>query len=182
MLRLSGKIAFSLALMLALLIPPPPAWGQIRTLPRQGPDRIIILKEVERVILRYTNEARRKNGLCPLAVDQALVDTARAHTEDMLRRHFFSHVNPDGKSSGDRIGMVYAGTASRAGENIWAGSGQNSADSRLLARVIVDSWLTSPGHRANILNPDYTHIGIAVGAMGKELRATQNFVQIRRRP
>ena len=45
-----------------------------------------------------------------------------------------------------------------------------------MARVIVDSWMTSPGHRANILNPHYTYLGVGVSALGKEVRATQNFV------
>ena len=46
-----------------------------------------------------------------------------------------------------------------------------------MARVIVDSWMTSPGHRANLLNPDYTHLGVGVSVLGKDIRATQNFVQ-----
>ena len=44
------------------------------------------------------------------------------------------------------------------------------------SRVIVDSWMTSPGHRANLLNPDYTHLGVGVGVLDQEIRATQNFV------
>ena len=69
----------------------------------------------------------------------------------------------------------------------WPGPGKTSGAATALiiptasfyARVIVDSWMTSPGHRANLLNPDYTHLGVGVSLLGKEIRATQNFVQRR---
>ena len=70
--------------------------------------------------------------------------------------------------------MAYSRTLARTGENIWSGHGFDYSDSKLIARVIVDSWLTSPGHRANLLNPDYTHLGVGVSVLGKEIRATQN--------
>jgi uncharacterized protein YkwD len=176
----STKPAVTLALLLTLLLGLPPAWAQLRVIrnPR-GEARPLYLKEVERRIYQLTNEARRKYHLALLDKDDALVATARAHSDDMLGRNFFNHVNPDGKAPQDRIAPAYSRTMARTGENIWGGHGYDYADSKLMARVIVDSWITSPGHRANLLNPDYTHLGVGVSVLGKEVRATQNFVQRR---
>ena len=177
MLR-SKTCAVTLALLLTLLLGLSPAWGQLRLIqPRRGTARPVYLREVERRIYQLTNEVRRKSHLPPLDKDDTLVATARAHSNDMLLRNFFNHVNPDGKAPQDRIAPAYSRTLARTGENIWSGHGFDYADSKLIARVIVDSWITSPGHRANLLNPDYTHLGVGVSVLGKDIRATQNFVQ-----
>jgi uncharacterized protein YkwD len=170
--------------MVALLVAPLltlPAAGQGLKPPKKSSrgkaPRIEHLKDVEKGILRLTNEARRKDHLPPLDKDEALTATARAHSDDMLQRHFFSHENPDGQTPKDRLAPATVATASKAGENIWSGSGHDPFDTKLMARMIVDSWLTSPGHRANILNPDYTHLGVGVSTQGgREIRATQLFV------
>ena len=176
MLR-SKTYAVTLAFLLILLLGLSSAWGQLRVIqPRRGTARPVYLKEVERRIYQLTNEVRRKSHLPPLDRDDTLVATARAHSNDMLLRNFFNHVNPDGKAPQDRIAPAYSRTLARSGENIWSGHGFDYAESKLLARVIVDSWITSPGHRANLLNPDYTHLGVGVSVLGKEIRATQNFV------
>jgi uncharacterized protein YkwD len=176
----SAKLAILLALLLSLSWFPPPAAAQLRVIknPRVTA-RFQHLNDVERRIFQLTNAFRRKNHLPPLDPDSALVVTARAHSDDMLRRDFFSHVNPDGKAPQDRMIPAYSRTLSRTGENIWGGHGYDFSDSKVMARVIVDSWITSPGHRANLLNPNYTHLGVGVSASGKEVRATQNFVQRR---
>lgn len=179
MLR-SKQCAVILTFLLTLLLGLPPAWGQLRVI--QNPwrkARHLYLNEVERRIYQLTNEARRKYHLSPLDKDDALVATARAHSDDMLTRNFFNHVNPDGKAPQDRIAPAYSRTLARTGENIWSGTGYNYSDSKLMARIIMDSWMSSPGHRANLLNPDYTHLGVGVIATGKEIRATQNFLQRR---
>ena len=72
---------------------------------------------------------------------------------------------------------------SRAGENIYMGARFDYAvDLVTQARLIVDGWMTSPGHRRNMLDPNYTHVGIGVAARGKDCYATQIFAQERRRP
>jgi uncharacterized protein YkwD len=144
---------------------------------RRPPRGVQYLKEVENRIYRQTNEARRQNGLPSLDREESLVATARAHSADMLRRKFFSHVNPDGLTPQERVLPTYTVPVSRTGENLWMGSGQDLTDKNLLARLIVDSWLSSPGHRQNLLNPDYTHMGVGVAVVGKEIRATQLFVR-----
>jgi len=173
-----GKCAVPLALLLTLIISLPPALAQLRVIKNpRGRLRIKHLREVERRIYQLTNAVRRKHHLSPLDKDNALVATARAHSDDMLERKFFSHVNPDGTTPQKRIAPAYSRTISRSGENIWGGHGYDYSDSKLMARVIVDSWMSSPGHRANLLNPSYTHLGVGVSVLGKEVRATQNFVR-----
>jgi len=131
------------------------------------------LQEVAWGIYWLTNDQRQRWGLAALAWDESLAAAARWHSGDMLQRRFFSHDTPDGRSLTDRLAPGYT----RAGENIWSGSGMNYGDSRLLAREIVTGWLASPGHRANILDPGYTHLGVGIAAQGPEIRATQDFVQ-----
>jgi len=172
-LRLAPAVAVFLALCLWL----PPAWGQLQPASRTPALRVQHLAEVELLIFQFTNEERRKHGLPALARDDSLSEIARMHTDDMLRRHYFSHISPDGASPKERLAPVYLNVISRAGENIWGGRGLDFSDSRRLARVAVDGWMISPGHRANILNPDYTHLGVGVGVLGREIRATQNFVK-----
>jgi uncharacterized protein YkwD len=166
----SGKCAVALAFLLTLVLglPPARAW-----------DHIQYLKEVERKVTQLTNEVRRDHHLMPVERDTTLIDIARAHSDDMLKRNYFSHVSPDGKSFQDRVFPAYSSTLSQAGENIWSGHGYDYSNSNLMARIIMDSWMSSPGHRANILNPNFNYLGVGVSAMGKEVRATQNFIQRR---
>jgi uncharacterized protein YkwD len=165
-----GKRVVILALLLTLLPGLAPAWAWVH---------IQYLKEVESKVFQLTNKVRRDHHLMPLLRDTTLIALARAHSADMLQRNYFSHVTPDGKSIQDRLVPSYSRTLSRAGENIWGGHGYDYSNSTLLARVIMDSWMSSPGHRANILSPDYNYLGVGVSAMGKEIRATQNFIQRR---
>ena len=92
---------------------------------------------------------------------------AQAHSEDMAKRGFFAHNNPDGATPFDR--MKRAGITYRAAaENIAAG--------QRTAEEVVDSWMNSSGHRANILNASYTKMGLGI-AYGGSYRVywTQDF-------
>jgi uncharacterized protein YkwD len=170
MMPKSVKPAVILTLLLTLVLGLSPARAR---------ERIHYLKEIERKVFRFTNEVRQKHDLNPLEEDDTLNDIAREHSDDMLKRNYFSHVSPDGESLKDRVIPAYSRALSRTGENIWSGHGYDYSDSSRMARVIVDSWMSSPGHRANILNPDYNYLGVGVSAMGQEIRATQNFIQRR---
>lgn len=163
--------------MLALFLWLPPAWGQLHPASKTPALRVQHLEEVEQLIFHFTNEERRQHGLRALERDDGLREIARMHTDDMLRRRYFSHVSPGGASAKERLAPIYTGSASRAGENIWGAQGLDFSDSRRLARLAVDGWMASPGHRANILNPDFTHLGVGVGVLEREIRATQNFVK-----
>lgn len=144
------------------------------------PVRLQHPKAVEKEVLRLTNEARRKHHLSTLVPDDTLTATARAHSDDMMRRDFFDHVNPDGMTPKERFAK-HSMPAARVGENIMKGSRHDPSDAKLMARLMVDGWMTSPEHRANILNPDYTHLGVGVTVTGSEVRATQLFATVKSR-
>jgi uncharacterized protein YkwD len=101
-------------------------------------------------LLRAVNATRAAYHLRPLRLDPALTRAARAHTAEMLRGNFFSH--------GDFYGrMVSFHLRGSLGENLAWGSGPYAQ-----ARSIVNMWLASPPHRANLLRPGYRRIGLGV--------------------
>ncbi|MFJ9245567.1 CAP domain-containing protein [Streptomyces sp. NPDC101776] len=109
-------------------------------------------------VVESTNAERARAGLRALAVDPLLAAAAQAHSTDMVARAFYSHTSPDGSQPWDRAAA--AGSRRRTiGENIACGQ-------RSPAQV-VEGWMNSPGHRANILKPDFTHIGIGFAGGGQ---------------
>ena len=129
----------------------------------------------ESEILRITNVERQNAGLNPLVVCTRLANSALAHTNRMLEGQFFSHSDPGtGTTSGDRI----RSTGYFDSSNGW-GYGENIAMGYSSPNATMVGWMNSPGHRANILNPSFTHLGVGVN-IGKwdawyRSVATQNF-------
>lgn len=108
-------------------------------------------------VLRLTNSERTAAGLRPLAADPLLTVAAQGHSADMIARAFYAHTSPDGGEPWHRASA--AGSTHRAiGENIACGQ-------RTPAEV-VDGWMNSPGHRANILKPSFTHLGVGFAGGG----------------
>ena len=108
-------------------------------------------------VVDLTNRERAGAGLPPLASDALLTTAAQAHSADMVARAFYSHTSPEGSQPWDRAAA--AGARRRSiGENIACGQ-RSPAE-------VVDGWMNSPGHRANILKPDFTHIGIGFAGGG----------------
>jgi len=106
----------------------------------------------EQLMLLLVNEEREKAGLQPLKLDGELSEAARAHTRDMHDNEFFSHVSSRTGSLRDRLhraGITYRA----AGENIGM-----AASIRDVNRLLFES----PGHRANLLNPEFTHLGLGI--------------------
>ncbi|GAA2631908.1 CAP domain-containing protein [Streptomyces axinellae] len=104
----------------------------------------------EREVLTLVNQERAKAGCQPVKADSGLAGLAQDFSEDMAGRGFFSHTDPDGRSPWDRAEA--AGVSDLGGENIARGQAN--------ARSVMDSWMNSPGHRANILNCDYRTLGV----------------------
>jgi uncharacterized protein YkwD len=104
----------------------------------------------ERLIRQCANHERLDAGLAPLAPAPALNVAARAFAQDMARRRFFDHTDPDGDGPQERVDLVEPGWL--IGENIAAGYGS--------VRSACRGWMNSPGHRENILDPAYTVIGV----------------------
>ena len=103
------------------------------------------------------NEERAQAGLDPLAWSDNLAAAATAHSKDMVAERFFAHENLLGQSPFERIRDAgYDFTW--AGENIAWGAGRD----RPTPRSIMDGWMNSPGHRANILRPQFRHLGLGI--------------------
>ncbi|MFF0204965.1 CAP domain-containing protein [Streptomyces sp. NPDC005017] len=106
----------------------------------------------EAEVLRLVNVERENAGCTPLAANSALTGLARVFSEDMAQRGFFDHTDPDGSSPWDRAEQL--GIIDLGGENIARGQ----AD----AAAVMQAWMNSPGHRANILNCDFKTLGVGV--------------------
>ncbi|WP_308188964.1 CAP domain-containing protein [Streptacidiphilus sp. ASG 303] len=107
---------------------------------------------VASAVLTLVNQERAKAGCSPVATDPHLAKLARDFSDDMAARGFFDHTDPDGRSPWDRAAA--AGISYLGGENI--ARGQQTPEE------VMDAWMNSPGHRANILNCDYKRLGIGV--------------------
>lgn len=122
----------------------------------------------EQKAIELLNADRRANGLADLKTSSALTAVARSHAQDMVARSFFSHTNPDGKTLTDRLkqaGISY----SAAGENIAENTSVQAAETSLM---------NSSGHRANILNSNYTTVGIGVAFdSAGNVYVVQNFIK-----
>ncbi|MFC7364954.1 MULTISPECIES: CAP domain-containing protein [Bhargavaea] len=132
----------------------------------QAPQQTAGLSAVEQKVLDLTNAERAKAGLKPLAADTKLMDAARAKSADMRKNNYFSHTSPTYGSPFDQ--MKAAGISyKKAAENI--AMGQRTPEE------VVKGWMESPGHRQNILTPEFTHIGIGYDSNGHYW--TQMFIQ-----
>ncbi len=151
----------------------PPVVHEPKPVPPPG---IKHVPKIEALVFEMTNQARRAKGLAPLTKDAELTHIARAYSADMLARHFFDHTTPDGISFDERIAKHYDHRIYLIGENIWSGSGYYSTETKHVAELIMADWMSSPGHRENLLSPRFTHLGVGVSAGHHKILATQEFV------
>ncbi|MEH7223998.1 CAP domain-containing protein [Bacillus sp. JJ1566] len=115
------------------------------------------ISNFERQVIDLTNAQRTKNGLPALKADTALGKVAKTKANDMQQKNYFSHTSPTYGSPFDMMrdmGVSYK----TAGENIAKGQASPQA--------VVNAWMNSEGHRKNILNPNFTHIGVGHQASG----------------
>ncbi len=134
------------------------------------------LPELRVLALDLVNRDRQVNGLPPLVEDPLLSQVAQRHAEDMLKRQFYDHVNPEGQDPSDRF--MAAGSKVGSGENIMQQKGgMPIALSFGLVEKNQKGWMYSPGHRENLLKADYTTFGygIVANALGTEIYAVQMF-------
>ncbi len=114
---------------------------------------------MEQSALDAINSQRTAAGLSALVMDETIRAVARAHSEDMVARAFFAHVNPDGRDPFQRLdaaGIKYVS----AGENIAWNNTSTPVD------TAIAGWMASPPHRANILRPQFNRTGMGVAADG----------------
>ena len=155
------------------------------------------VKRIELLVHEFTNQERKKYGLSQLAFDSEILLIARGHSQDMASRVYFSHETPEGLTPSDRatqsgyscqkiVGLlIYSGIA----ENIFQGYLYDSyytingeitsydwSTEEKIARVTVDGWMNSPGHRENILTEIFDREGIGVEITNDyKVYVTQNF-------
>ncbi len=121
--------------------------GQIVTVPTK--DSVILSYEQE--VIRLVNSERAKNGIAPLTYDWQLSRVARYKSQDMKDNRYFSHTSP---VYGSPFQMIKSfGISYRA-------AGENIAKGQATPAAVVNAWMNSSGHRANILNASFTHIGV----------------------
>jgi serralysin len=102
-------------------------------------------------VLVLTNQFRAQNGLAPLKANLELNAAAQGHSEDMANQDYFDHIGKDGSKPWDRAKAV-GYEARTMGENIAAG--------QITPESVVQAWIDSPGHRANMLNANFTELGV----------------------
>ena len=123
------------------------------------------VSQFEQKVIELTNAERAKEGLAALQADTKLMQSARLKSDDMAKNNYFDHTSPTYGSPFDQmksLGISYKS----AGENI--AQGQKTPEE------VVQAWMDSPGHRANIMNASYTHIGVGYSANGNYW--TQQFI------
>ncbi len=106
---------------------------------------------VNGTVIELVNCARGQNGLAPLFSNALLEVAAQAHAQDMVTNNYFSHTGLNGSTLGSRVTAV--------GYN-WTAVGENIAQGQSTDYQVFNDWMNSPGHRANILSPSYTEIGV----------------------
>lgn len=122
--------------------------------------------QFEQKVVDLVNQERQKQGLKPLTLNKKLSDVARAKSKDMMDKGYFDHNSPTYGSPFDmmkQFGIEYT----TAGENI--AKGQQSPED------VMNAWMNSDGHRKNILNPDFTEIGVGY-VKGDTTYWTQQFI------
>ncbi len=159
------------------------------------------LEALERQVQDLINAEREKRKIAPLKSKAQLVSLARAHSADMALRDYVAHINPDGHSPTDRARIAKFECKTQGYKGIFpTGIGENifmsylysqyksvtingvenrtydwkSADE--LAKEAVHNWMSSEGHRANILRKDYLYGGIGIAtSLDNQIFVTQTF-------
>lgn len=131
-----------------------------------------IAETEESAVLGLVNQERAVRGLKPLKGDNRLAAAARSHSRDMSQRNYFSHTGQDGRSAGQRM------SAQGYSWNAW---GENIAAGQRTPAAVMNGWMNSPGHRANILNTTFCDIGVGhfSGSGRYGIYWTQNFGRLR---
>ena len=127
--------------------------GQVLIIPQE--DSSVLAFENE--VIRLVNEQRSKNGLKPLTAHWELSRVARYKSQDMVDNRYFSHTSP---TYGTPFQMI------RAFGLTYRTAGENIAYGQRTPQIVVNAWMNSSGHRANILNASYTQIGVGYVSSG----------------
>jgi len=144
-------------------VPSAPVTPTQPTVPTTPTDNSVVAYENK--VLELVNVERQKAGLSSLKMDEPLRNVARKKSEDMKANGYFDHTSPTYGSPFDMM-KTFGISYTMAGENI--AMGQKTPE------AVVTAWMNSPGHKANILKPGYTYIGVGYVASGSYW--TQEFI------
>lgn len=151
-----------------------------RTAVASPPPRTRFLGNLERQLTDLADRRRAETGNASrLEADPGLELAARAHALDMLERGYLDHVGPDGRDVAGRVAILHRRFIGGTGENLAEHEGlaveRLAEQAGPLAVKIIDGWMASPGHRQNLLEPAYTHHGLAAAGQGDRLVIVQVF-------
>ena len=127
--------------------------GQILTIPEED----AAVTQYEQEVIRLVNEIRAQNGLSALPYNWELSRVARYKSQDMVDNRYFSHTSP---TYGTPFQMIRSFGLS------YRSAGENIAYGQRTPQAVVNAWMNSSGHRANILSSSYTQIGVGYVANG----------------
>ncbi len=148
---------------------------------------------VTRAVERLVNAERTKAGLAPFKRSAKLPAISLAHSRDMATRSYIAHINPEGLDPSARAKKAGYNIVKKRGNTIRTGVGENLYEhqsvmrdekgerpylesAQKVAQAAVKGWMSSPGHRKNILNPDYGYFGTGVAvSKDKKIKITQMF-------
>jgi uncharacterized protein YkwD len=153
--------------------------------------------QIEYFVHEFTNEERQNHGLSRLEFDSEIIDIAREHSKDMASRNYFAHETPEGLNPTDRAEQSEYSCQKMVGLLIYSGIAENIFQGHLfdsyytvndvitsydwiseeeIAKITVDGWMNSPGHRENILTEIFDREGIGVEiTQDHKVYVTQNF-------
>ena len=110
------------------------------------------LDKITRKVVRLTNRERKRKGIEELSFNSKLQKAAQSHTDDMDRTgRYLAHDSSDGRVLRDRVDAV---------DYDWSYISENAAVGQASPKAVVQSWMNSPGHRANMLDPEIQEIGV----------------------
>lgn len=138
------------------------------TAPSTAPQSGSSFSAFQNQVIQLVNEQRAANGLKPLTANAQLTNTATLKSQDMAKLNYFDHTSPTYGSPFDMM-KKYDISYRTAGENIAMG--------QTTPAQVMQGWMNSPGHRANILNASFTQIGVGIAKNAQgQLIWTQQFI------
>jgi hypothetical protein len=133
-------------------------------------DPVLISKE----IFNLVNMQRQNKGLYKLAYDEKLANVALIHSRNMVEQDFLSHEDREKRSPQQRIEIYYPEIIfGNVGENIGYSQGVNGEG---VAKNLMDTWMSSSDHKANIFNDQFSHIGVGIKRDGSRYYGTIKFI------
>lgn len=131
--------------------------------------------DFEQTLLDLNNIFRSRQGPAPLTWDRGLADAARAHAADMALTERFDHLTQEGFSPAGRVGLLARDLVGAPAENI---AMRRNAAGPVRPDQIMNQWRDSPGHRANLLAPGFTHVGYGVLRQGPRVIAVGAYAEV----